>query len=564
MNEVPAPVWRDDFTPEEERAYTKAEAEYVSEIASRGMRYSTGIYFFKAFVGSALPFSVSVTDKDKDDYGKMWEFLNRLPSGNTGAMASSVYRAVLAQHPEFAVYAVPKGLDMRDVDDSDRSLKAYMAGVAAGDIPQPDDRAWTLFVQGSVSRTLHYATLARIRRESGDTFGERLMNREASDALDAENASWNQFMTWSDLTVAELGLDQSLSDMFNTYDAWRAKQNNTAPISSSQQSLIDFDRDMNRYDQYFDYNYETSGIYQKAKTEAYEALTAGFPHSEEARAKGWYFNDVSDGYYQKRDNLYGSLAMAKDQSLVFSKLRQLADKYNHPFTNADHPDWGEFPSPELYSWSQKSEKEQRRLQAQWAANPADWLTEFQRGAAGYDIPQEQQSKINKWADYQARLDHQLRVYEDAHQISSSSNDHQANLKLKETLLATRAEKLGITDDIAQFDTPTYVRVGSALDLKNHTNDIQIDPSIVPAGHMNSWSYVEHLTKWANQYLKQADIDPQGDNAKPTQELFAKLVNDARKQDDALDNELTEIGIAVDQTNVYSLYRYLFFDVTFNP
>jgi hypothetical protein len=218
----------------------------------------------------------------------------------------------------------------------------------------------------------------------------------------------------------------------------------------------------------------------------------------------------------------------------------------------------------LYSWSQKSEKEQRRLQAQWAANPADWLTEFQRGAAGYDIPQEQQSKINKWADYQARLDHQLRVYEDAHQISSSSNDHQANLKLKETLLATRAEKLGITDDIAQFDTPTYVRVGTALDLKNHTNDIQIDPSIVPAGHMNSWSYVEHLTKWANQYLKQADIDPQGDNAKPTQELFAKLVNDARKQDDALDTELTEIGIAVDQTNVYSLYRYLFFDVTFNP
>jgi hypothetical protein len=564
QNEIPAPVWRPDFTPEEERAYTKAEAEYVSEVASRGMRYSTGIYWFKAIVGSALPFSVSVTDKDKDDYGKMWEFLNRLPSGQSGALVSSVYRSVLAQHPEFAVYAVPKGLDMRDVDDSERSLKAYMEGTAAGQIPQPDDRMWALFSQGSVSRTLHYATLARIRRESGETFGERLMNKDARDALDAENASWEQFLTWSDLNTAELGFKQSLSDMFSAYDAWRAKNNDAAPIASSQQSLIDFDRDLNRYDQFFDYNYETSGNYQKKLGAAYEALTAAFPMSEEARAKGWYFNDVQDDYYRKRDNLYESLQYSKDQSVVFSKLRQLADKYNHPFTNADHPDWGEFPSPELYSWSQKSEKDQRRLQAQWAANPADWLTEFQRGAAGYDIPQEQQSKVNKWSDYQARLDHQMRVYEEANGISSSSSEHEAALKTKETLLAARAKKLGITDTIKQFDTPAYVRVGSALDLANHTNDIQIDPSIVPAGHMNSWRYVEHLTKWANQYLKGQDIDPQGDNAKPTQELFAELVNDARKQDDALDQELTEIGIAVDQNNVYSLYRYLFFDVTFNP
>jgi hypothetical protein len=219
----------------------------------------------------------------------------------------------------------------------------------------------------------------------------------------------------------------------------------------------------------------------------------------------------------------------------------------------------------LYSWSQKSEKEQRRLIADWATKPADWLTEFQRGQAGYDIPQEEQSKINKWSDYQARLDHQMRVYEEAHGIlSSSSSEHIANKKLMETLVARRAEKLGITDTIAQFDAPLYQRVGSALDLANHTNDIQIDPSIVPAGHMNSWTYVEHLTKWANQYLKQSDIDPQGDYAKPTQELFAKLVNEARKQDDALNQELNEIGTAVGQDNVYHLYRYLFFDVTYNP
>jgi hypothetical protein len=566
MNELPAPVWRDDFTPEEEKAYTKAEAEYVSEIASRGMRYSTGIYWFKAVVGSALPFSVSVSDEVKDEYGKMWEFLNRLPSGQSGALVSSVYRSVLAQHPEMAVYAVPKSLNMRDVDDPDDSIRAYMAGIAEGTVQPLDDREWALFANGSVSRTLHYATLARIRRESGDTFGERLMNREASLALDDENAQWNQFMTWSTLesTRKELGQKQSLKDLLDTFDAFRTARGDLPLISSSQQSLIDFDHDRRRYEDYFDYNYETSGKYQKMLGQAYDALTAAFPHSEEATAKGWYFNDVSDGYYKKRDDLYNSLATSKDQSVVFSKLRQLADRYNHPFTNADHPDWGEFPSPELYSWSQKSEKDQRRLQAQWAANPADWLTEFQRGAAGYDIPQAQQSKVNKWSDYQARLDHQMRVYEEAHNISSSSSEHEANKKLMETLVASRAEKLGITDTIKQFDTPAYVRVGSALDLANHTNDIQIDPSIVPAGHMNSWRYVEHLTKWANQYLKGQDIDPQGDNAKPTQELFAELVNDARKQDDALDQELTEIGIAVDQNNVYSLYRYLFFDVTFNP
>jgi hypothetical protein len=564
MNEIPAPVWRNDFTPEEEAAYTKAEAEYVSEIASRGMRYSTGIYWFKAVVGSALPFSVSVSDEVKEEYGKMWEFLNRLPSGKSGALVSSVYRSVLAQHPEMAVYAVPKSLDMRDVDDPDDSIRAYMEGIADGTVKPLDDREWALFANGSVSRTLHYATLARIRRESGDTFGERLMNREARDALDDENAQWNQFMTWSTLesTRKELGQTQSLKDLLDTFDAFRTARGDLPKISSSQQTLIDFDRDLNRYDQFFEYNFETSGNYQKKLGDAYKALTAAFPHSEEAQAKGWFFNVVQDKYYRKRDNLYESLATAEDPSVVYSKLRQLADHYNHEFTNTRHPDWGAFPSPELYSWSQKTEKDQRRLQAEWAANPADWLTQFQREQAGYAIPEGQAKKVNKWADFIAETDHNITVYKHDHQIHDGTLEDIALHEAMDQAVAAKAVELGIEDAVKQFNAPTYKRVGDALDLANHTNDIQFDPGGGAEGRGNSWRYVSQMAAVVNGYLKGQEISTKGDTAQPARELLGKIIEDARKKDDALDRELTEIGVAVDKLGHQDLYDYLFFDVIF--
>jgi hypothetical protein len=216
----------------------------------------------------------------------------------------------------------------------------------------------------------------------------------------------------------------------------------------------------------------------------------------------------------------------------------------------------------MYSWSLKPPKDQDRLRAKWAANPADWLTEFQREQVNYGIPKELESKVSKWADYHATLDHQMRVYEEAHDISSSSNDHEANLARRDQLLAARAKKLGITEQVAKFDAPIVERVGSALSLGQRTGTIVVPKWADPSGRMNSWDYLTKTTRFAMGYLNSMEIDPQGDNAQPTRELFTKFVIDARKQDPVLDEALNEIGAAIEKTNIYDLVDYLFFEKTF--
>jgi len=455
-------------------------------------------------------------------------------------------------------------LDMRDVDDPERSIQAYMDGIADGSIKVKDDKEWALFAWGSLSRTLHYAKLARIRRESGDTFGERLMNREAHDALDEENQSWETFMTWSEGATRQLGYSQSLKDMFNTYDQYRMNRGDLGLISSTQQKLIEFNRDMKRYEQFFDYNYETAGRYFKATADAYAALAQAYPHSEEAQAKSWYFNDVVDGYYKKRDSLYASLETAKPEDVgkIYSELRKVSDRANHDFENGKHPEWGTFPSPEAYSWSQKSPKDQDRLKARWVLEPAEWLTEFQRGVVGYDIPADKQDAVTKWADYQAALDHEMGVMERKYGITSSETAHSENLARMDALLAARAKKLGITEEVKQFDAPFTARVDHALDLTERTNRIVVPTWADPSGRMNSWKFLSLSAKSAMQQLEAMEIDPQGDNAIPTRELFTKFVIDARKQDSVLDDALTEIGLAIEKPNVYDLVDYLFFEKTF--
>lgn len=547
MNEIPAPVWREGFNAEELKAFNKAQADWLVEIAERGNRYAHGMYFLKAVIGSALPFSISITDETRAEYGHLWEMLNRMPGGSEGQLARSMYSSVLAANPEMGAYAVPKSLDMRDVDDPERSIEAYMAGIADGTIKVRGDKEWALFAWGSTSRALHYATLSRIRREAGDTMAERMMNREANNQLEAENLKWETFLDWSEQSTKDLGYSQSLKDMFNTYDQYRVARGDEPQITTEQQALIDFDRSYKGYAQYFQYNYETADAYFKARELAYAAL--GKSKSEYGKATSWYFKKVGDPYYDKRDKLFESLKYVQpyETGLVFNKIARLTERYNHGFVNPDHPEWGTYPSPEEYSWSQKDPKDQARLSAKWATLKPQWLTEFQRNQAGYDIPQDDQAAVTKWAAY-ANKQHNFRLVaeHDLH-INDNTLAQIANEELEAQRIAKYAKKLGITDVIAQFDAPTYERVGEAMNLANTTEN---------------WDKVVREAKWARAWLSSQDIGFTGGDAMPTRERFAKQIQPFIAADPALAAALTEIGAALEKTNIYDLYNYLFFDKYF--
>jgi hypothetical protein len=216
------------------------------------------------------------------------------------------------------------------------------------------------------------------------------------------------------------------------------------------------------------------------------------------------------------------------------------------FTNPEHPEWGEFPSPEMYSWALKSPKDQDRLRAKWAANPADWLTEFQRDQVNYDIPKELQGKVSKWADFVAKTDHDIRVYKDQNDIHDNTLEDIALKEARDKSIVAQAEKLGVSKEVAKFYAPSYERVGNALGLSKKAP---------------SWDLLTQATGIITSYLNAQEISPKGDTAKPSRELLVQVI-EALPKDDPVHDALHEIGLAVEKTNIYDLVDYLFFDMTY--
>jgi hypothetical protein len=130
-------------------------------------------------------------------------------------------------------------------------------------------------------------------------------------------------------------------------------------------------------------------------------------------------------------------------------------------------------------------------------------------------------------------------------------------KVTDQAIAAKAVELGVADTVKDYNKPTYVRVGNALDLQDTPG----------------WKYVTkqvHTVDSVLALVRGGDgVSPAGSTVEATmmRTLFQEVIDAKRDPnsptyDPHLDAALTTIGTALDKTTNSDLYDYLFFNKTF--
>jgi hypothetical protein len=547
IHENPPPEWPGpNLTNAQSAAYEKEWTAWRASILKQGDAYQQHLYLLKAGLGGVLPFSIQYTDEYKASAASMWEMLNHMPGGTTGAVGKAEMQLYLGRNPGLEPFLVAKGLDKRLYDDPDKSLKAYTQAVADGKVVVRNSSDWVTYAVATNSFSEHMARVAAIRAGAGDTWQEQLMNMDAKQQLSQEQDRWQAFLDWNHNHMASSGIAdvRSMLDQVQQYKAIRA--GDTPVMTLDQQRLITFDQTMRHYAQYFDYNPEHAGAYSKLRNAAYDALFKGMgaPSDITQGISNW-FKNTADPYYKKLDGLYGKLDTAKpnDTETIYSNIRKLSDRYDALARKSGDP------TPEEYVFAKKTPEEQQQTVAKWASLPGTYLTAFQRRQVGYEGDDK---ALTKYANYSAWLNTQMRDYATKAGITVNTTAWDDLTARRDQFLARKADVLKVTDTVKAYNAPTYVRVGKAMDLNGTPG----------------WDKVTTLTHQADVWLSSVrggdGVSPAGSTveAEQTRTQFGKLVEGYRQNDPQLDAALTQIGVAVGKTNHYDLYDYLFFDKFF--
>src|SRR3989304_4589740 len=173
---------------------------------------------------------------------------------------------------------------------------------------------------------------------------------------------------------------QSFADMFNEYMEFKRIQHGKSRLLSvEQQQLLEWDSIGKEFARYFGPNPESSDDYYKLKDAAYAALEVAGTGSPLTQAQNWWFDTISNPYYEKLDPLYNDVldrTNVRDKPLVYMQIRNLPDQFTKPIVNETHPEWGEFVSPEENVFIKLNRADRRRQTAEGAHLPATFLPEF--------------------------------------------------------------------------------------------------------------------------------------------------------------------------------------------
>jgi len=418
---------------------------------------------------------------------------------------------------------------------------------------------YAVFSMGTTQMGIFQSRLNAIYEEAGKEPGPWLLNFGARQEIKDIRREMQLFLDSSTVVENYIAVDgitqsKSFNEMWEQYTQFRDMHEGETPsLTAEQQHLLDFDTEMDEFALYFSPNPDSSDEYFKLREAAFNALPeGGGPLSQ---GTNWWFNEVSSPYYDELDQLYKKKDRAneRDQGLVFMEIRRFSDSYNKPWTNPEHPEWGEFPSPEAYVFAKLQAKDPvaaRQQVTEWAARPATWLTEFQREQVGYDIPEGKQDEASRLADLVTRGEYKMKKALVQAGISEQSLTGQAIEAALDNLYAERAKEWGVEDFWKQANEPEYRRIDDALGLSNRNA---------------TWAGVARHADRLIEGIQEAGYSASG-QAEAIRGLYVYLRDEvARKRvnDSAFDDIMYELSVVMgDGTPMTNddLVLKLFFDV----
>jgi hypothetical protein len=440
------------------------------------------------------------------------------------------------------------------VDDPDESFDEYMEAVRSGAVKVRTPEEFAIFALGMNAYSIYQSRVDAIWAEAGDTPAERLLNFGAREDAAALRDAWDDFLDYTRTLPPALGMTQSFADMFEQYQNYISARDADAPrLSIEQQQFLEFDRSMRDMSTYFSPNPETSADYYKMRDRIYTTLDRMGTSSDMAKATNWWYDGVQGPYYDKVNALYDKLdALPHDdpkRGLIYNQIRELADSYA-VITNAEHPEWGEFPPPEAYAFAKLSAPEQRQQVASWAAMKPEWLTRFQREQVGFDVPEGKQDEASKLASIMARKEAAFDRWLIEKDTTSTSTMAVEERKEIDRLIAEKAKDLGLADYYAQMQEPAFMRVGRALGLDSETP---------------LWGNVAHWATSMRRQIEEMGYSPGGASypAEWSHRWLIDKVEQFRRNNDLFRVITDELAMALGEDGkplpVEDLTRALFFD-----
>jgi len=546
-----------DLSADEQRAFRKAGMAWAEGVIHKGQSYSTAAYLTRAVTGMLLPFNVQFQDEDKAKFDRLWSFIDVLPE----EIQSPYIEAILSANPDLDTYMNGKTIDLRRVDDPNETMDEFFEAVRKGDIRFRTPEEYAVFSWGMRSYGVYLSRVDAIYENAGDTPAEQMLNFEAKEAVEREREEWEDFLAVTSIVDNYLlQQEQSFMTMLNTVQGYREIRDKGAGRmrpSLEQEQLVKFDRIQKEYAKYFSVNQESSDEYFKLKEAAY-ALMGNGPTTALGMANEWYFGQVADAYYDKRNKLYDSLDGLNDdeKAPVYQQIRDLANKYNGVYVNRDHPEWGEFPSPEEYTFAGLNENEQEQEVTNWASLPATFLTQFQREQVGYAI--EDQGAANTLANYVTRNEIKFDKQTDRYDINPGTEAYDINRQTFDKAYVKKAEELGLGQYWKQSNAPIYTRIGRALNL----NDRTATWGLAVKAAERTMQEIENTKSPSTGQFYSAKGD--SDVAKTQRAQFANLIRRWKENDPAFREVMDNLSVSLaDEGQVLGdedLVDILFFDV----
>lgn len=542
MMNNPMPDFRDfdedgdgRLSEEEDAELRIANRAYVEELALASDRYATNLYMIRGFSSMLLPFSLRLEDEGKSQMQTLWATIDALPDDERGRFGSAIISGWLAENPQLEGYMTGKTLDMSLAEDPNRTLDEYMDMVAEHPEMVRSFDDWVVFSMGMNSYGVFQSRLNEIYEEAaGEPPADWLANFDAKEALEVERLAFEDFKDWStDVDNFLPDQTQSFMDMLNVSEEYRARRDGDSPrLSRAQEALLDFNTQFKEYAKYFSPNPESADDYFAMREAAFEALRrAG--GSAISQAQNWWFEQVSDGYYDKLDKLYTKLDRTnqRDHAPIFQEIRDLAAEYHEPRTNPEHPEWGEFRSPEELLFTKMSNKDQETQLTQWADLPPEFLTEFQREQVGYTVPEGKQDDANELARLVTMGNYRLKKWAGRNDVSPSSNVYKDAKKRFDDFYAQTARERGLGAFWKEMNAPAYERVGNALNLGARTE---------------VWAWAVDSVDELRRRVEAAGYSPSGtsDLALSYHKWTAEAFRVVRRENAEFDRILNELSIAL--------------------
>ena len=414
-------------------------------------RGAASFFLARGITGAVLPFSPRHYWAGQKEHQEFMDSLDSLPDDVRGKMIDEW----AAEHPEWALFTVPKSVRIRGESEREDSFDAYWADIRKGNVKRYTVDQWvdlSLFLMNySAAKAAKREKLAEI----GTTAGEW-----ANNAHDYYEAS-------ADLSDEIERLRAEFPKGFNIWDEnlRRSRERRGLPIADAElQKSLDASRALRRMqddlleiDPFADT--EAFGIVKRFNRTMLEALdvdsyfTDAELKSGPDREMGLYFKNVVAPYWERADqirqeHLEKDLASDEDISRGYLELQKHRNAWEAPAGFED------FPHPEEYTYRKLTPEQQQIKKIRWASSPPSFLTSFQRAELGI----EDSSKVLRYWERVREVEIQAAAHIEKNGFQSSSKEAKNVREIVSEWKRDLAAKNGLSDDLNMGETLRFDRL----------------------------------------------------------------------------------------------------------